>query len=162
MKTKEKREEARDVVLWRQIIEAVKPESIKTCQQQCLGCFVCEFSYVLVWETSLWLPSLMSFQILIRASFKFKSRTFAALTLTHFHPLSPAIWDLWSIMFANPQFELCNYVNTVIFASMLWNFMTRALSSWVNLIIISMDALLVENDSFSVSFSPHWGVIYCV
>lgn len=70
MKTKEKREEARDVVLWRQIIEAVKPESIKTCQQQCLGCFVCEFSYVLVWETSLWLPSLMSLEMSYQGKFQ--------------------------------------------------------------------------------------------
>jgi len=63
------------------------------------------------------------FKCLTRASFEFKCRTFAALTLILFHPLSPAIWDLWSIMFANPQFELSNYVNTFIFAScyeILW------------------------------------------
>lgn len=127
MKTEEKRE-AWDVVLWRQIIDAVNPECIKTCQQQRLNCFVYDF-FFFWWNFPLIQFKVTHFDVtsnVFRANLEFKCRTFPALTLTsltHFHPLSPAIWDLWSIMFANPQFELCNYVNTVIFAScyeILW------------------------------------------
>ncbi len=55
MKTDEKREEARDVVLWRQIIDAAKPESIKICQQQSLSCFIDDFLGEIVHWFSLWL-----------------------------------------------------------------------------------------------------------